>query len=276
MLDTRNQRSLRCRVMSLTTRVSRFRADAKRVLAAALTIALTFTNVPIVIAAEPVLGTIQVSGPAFAATAKSDWVRISATRPLVVGDRLKTDTGGHMVADMGKLGVIGLYGNSEIAVVRKEPDIHIDVVRGKVAFHLEPNTRLKVASRGATVGAGTLAADGYVEFDAAGAPVVVCEGDGVSAVLAGGTTKALKRGERLALTGGPDAAPVIVATTEDERKAGAAAAPPEEIRKKYGGLSARAWTALAVVAVAVGVGVGVGVGGGGGGGGGDNSPSGDD
>jgi hypothetical protein len=247
----------------------------KRVLAGALTVALTFSTVPVGIAAETVLGTIQVSGPAFAATAKSDWVKISASRPLVVGDRLKTETGGHLVADLGKLGVIGLYGNSEIAVARVGSDIHVDVQRGKVAFHLEPNTRLKIASRSATVGAGTLPADGYVEFDAAGAPVVVSEGDALNVVLPGGTTKALARGERLALTGGPDAAPVKVATTEDERKAGAAAAPPEEIRKKYGGLTARGWTALAVVAVAVGVGVGVGVGGGGGGGGGDNSPSGD-
>ncbi len=248
---------------------------SRRIGASVLSIALTLANVPPVSAVEPVLGTIQVSGPAWAATPKTDWTKILSTRPLVAGDRLKTETGGHLVADLGKLGVIGLYGNSEISVARQGTDVAVDVQGGKVAFHLEPGARLKITSRGAAIAAGTTAADGYVEFDAAGAPVVVVEGDSLNVALAGGTVKTLARGERLALTGGADALPSKVATTEDERKAGAAAAPPDEIRKKYAGLSTRGWTALAVVAVAVGVGVGVGVGGGGGGGGDDASPSGE-
>jgi len=241
--------------------------------ASLLTVTVTLATVPPVIAGEPVVGTIQVSGPAWAATPSSDWAKIAATRPLVAGDRLKTETGGHLVADLGKLGVVGLYGNSEISVARQGNDLVVDVQRGKVAFHLEPGSRLKMTSRGAAIAAGAQPADGYVEFDAAGAPVVVVEGDTLSVALAGGVVKTLSRGERLALTGGPNAVPSKVATTEeDERKAGAAAAPPEAVRKKYAGLSTRGWTALAVVAVAVGVGVGVGVGGGGGGGG-DNNPS---
>ncbi len=63
---------------------------AKRLSATVLAIALTFANVPPVAAIEPVVGTVQVSGPAFAATASSDWTRISATRPLVAGECLKT------------------------------------------------------------------------------------------------------------------------------------------------------------------------------------------
>ena len=244
----------------------------RRVAVSLLTVSITLTSVPPVIAAEPVIGTVQVSGPAFAATAKSDWAKIAAARPLVAGDRLKTETGGHLVADLGKLGVVGLYGNSEISVGRQGNDIAVEVQRGKVAFHLEPNTRLKITSRGAAIAAGTLPADGYVEFDAAGAPVVVVEGESLGVSLPGGVVKSLSRGDRLALTGGPNAVPSKVAITEDERKAGAAAAPPEAVRKRYAGLSARGWTALAVVAVAVGVGVGVGVGGGGGGGG-DSNPS---
>jgi len=245
----------------------------RRAAVSLLTLTMTFATVPPVAASEPVIGTIQVSGPASAATAKSDWARIAGARPLVAGDRLKTDTGGHMVADLGKLGVVGLYGNSEISVERQGNDVVVDVQRGKVAFHLEPSSRLKMTSHGAVIAAGGLAADGYVEFDAAGAPVVVVESETLGVVLSGGVAKTLSRGERLALTGGPDVVPSKVATTEDERKAGAAAAPPEAVTKRYAGLSARGWTALAVVAVAVGVGVGVGVGGGGGGGGGDSNPS---
>lgn len=261
--------------MRQRARFFRLSLECRRLGAFALSIAVTLTSVPPVSAAEPVLGTIQVSGPAWVATPTADWTKVVATRPLVAGDRLRTDTGGHLVADLGKLGVVGLYGNSEISVSRQDADVAVDVQRGKVAFHVEPNVRLKITSGGAAIVAGETAADGYVEFDAAGAPVVVVEGDTLNVALAGGTMKSLARGERLALTGGADAAPTKVATTEDERKAGAAAAPPEEVRKKYAGLSGRSWTALAIVAVAVGVGVGVGVGGGGGGGGGDSSPSGD-
>jgi len=196
----------------------------------------------------------------------------------VAGDRLRTGTGGNLLADLGNRGVIGLYASSEVEVAEQGDAITVEVKQGKVAFHMEPGGRVRVTARGAVIPASPLkeVADGYVEFDASGAPQVVVESPALNVTLADGTVRTLAGGDRLALTAGPEAAPSKVATAEqDERKAGPVAAPPKTAgRRKYAGLSPLAWTAIGALVVAVGVGAGVAAGGGGGSGGDSNGSGG--
>jgi len=245
------------------------RARGRRATASVLSTALIFATVPPIWAAEPVLGTIQAKGVCFALAGK-DWTKIATTRPLVAGDHLKTGASGNMLADLGELGVIGLYGDTELSVSQQGNYVVVDVSRGKVAFHLE-RRRLKVSAAGATLAAGTptaATADGYVEFDSAGEPQLVVEGGGVNVLLADGSVKTVEPGQRLALLA-PTVAPVAATTQQDERKAGPLPPGPTPTGRQSTGLSTRGWTTLAgvVVVVAVGVGVGVGVSDGGGGGG---------
>jgi hypothetical protein len=134
---------------------------------------------------------------------------------------------------------------------------------------------MRVTAKGASIVPGNSAADGFVEFDATGTPVVVMEGGVLDVKFADGATKTVTRGERLALTGTaqPESAPV--ASAEDERRAtGAASAPPEKVKKKYYGLTPLGWTAVGVAAAAVAGGAAA-LASGGGGGGGSNSPAGE-
>jgi hypothetical protein len=227
---------------------------------------MTFSTVPAVGAKDDVLGTITTSGTAFAATAKTDWEKIEKTRPLVSGDRLKTDRAASLVADFGGRGIVGLYPESEVSVVRKEDGIVVEAQRGRVAFHLSPNSSLRVTAGGSTVTAGTDKAEGYIEYNATGAPELVVESAALNVVPAGGAQKTLVRGNRMLMTGAT--AEVTQVAPVDERKA--AAIPEKEKRR---GLSPWAWTAIAGVVAAVGIGAGVAAGGGGGGGGGDNNGS---
>jgi len=245
----------------------------RRAAACVLAVTMTFATVPPVSAKEPVLGTVTVTGTAFGSTASSDWVKITKTRPLVGGDRLRTAGGAGLVADFGELGIIGLYGNSEMWITGAGSNLAVEAKQGKVAFHLSPRAKLKVTAAGASVSAGDRMAEGYVEFNAAGVPELVVESEDLTVTPAGGTTKIAARGEHILLvTSGQD----VVATT-DERKAGAVPATPTSTpsRKIRGGLSPWAWTAIGVAVVAAGVGAGVGLSGGGGGGGDDSNGSGD-
>jgi hypothetical protein len=248
------------------------RGFGRRAAASLLAATMTFSTVPPVAARETILGTITVTGPAFAATPTTDWVKITAPRPLVSGDRLRTGSGGNLVADLGQLGIIGLYGDSELSVTERGNDVTVDARRGKVAFHMTPGSPVKLVAGGAVIASGTGMADGYVEFDAGGVPAVVAESDSLGVMLSSGTVKTLARGDRLVLTGEAGPAPSAMAA-EDERKAGAVPTAPQASHKKAG-ISPLGWTAIAALVVAVGAGVGIGVGGGGGGGGGDTNGSG--
>jgi hypothetical protein len=250
------------------------RSFPERLVASVLSVAVVFTAVPPVGAAEAALGTIQVNGPAYASSGNAAWAQIVGPRPLFAGDRLRTGKDGYLVGDLGAIGVIGLFGDTEVTTAASNNLLVVDVLKGKAAFHLEPGSRMRLSAKGATVVPGTSAADGYVEFDATGTPVVVMEGGVLDVKFADGSTKTLNRGERLALTttAQPETAPVVAA--EDERKAaGAASAPPEKVKKKYAGLTPLGWTAVGLAAAAVAGGAAALASGGGGGGGGDNSPS---
>lgn len=244
-----------------------------RIGACVLSLAIVLATVPPVGAVEKALGTIQVNGPAFAASGSAEWAQIMGPRPLFPGDRLRTGRDGYLVADLGAIGVIGLFGDTEVTTATSGDLFVVEVQKGKAAFHLEPGSRMRVTAKGASIVPGNTAADGYIEYDATGTPVVVMEGGALDVKLADGATKSVTRGERLALTGAaqPEAAPV--ASAEDERRAaGAASAEPAKVKKKYAGLTPLGWTAVGVAAAAVAGGAAA-LAGGGGGGGGDSSPS---
>ena len=224
----------------------------KRFGASILSLAMVLSTVPPVGAAESVVGTIQVSGPAWVASPNADWSRLSSTRPLVSGDRLKTGSDGYLLADLGDAGVVGLYGDAEVTTNDRGAGPVVDVQKGKVAFHIAPNSRMKLNAQGAAIASGERAADGYVEYNASGVPVVVVEDGSLNVQMAAGDMKTVGRGERLSLgAAAPAGAPIQVAEAdEDDRKAGAAAS--EEGTKTYAGLSPTGWTAVAVVAGAIG------------------------
>lgn len=222
----------------------------KRFCVSVLSIGLLVGTAPPV-GAGSVFGTIQVSGPAWVASGSADWSRLSSTRPLVSGDRLKTGSDGYLLADLGDAGVVGLYGDAEVTTTDAGRGPVIDVHKGKVAFHLSPESNLKLQAKGADIGTQQAAADGYVEYDKHGVPVVVVE-EGSLMVQVAGVDKQLQRGERLSLDAAASTQeePVQVAMDDgDDRKAAAAAAGGGAT---YGGLSAGAWTAVGVVVAATG------------------------
>lgn len=225
--------------------------------------------------AQRVAGSIRVSGPAFVASGDADWAPITAPRPLLAGDRLKTGKDGYLVADMGQNGLIGLFGDAEVATTEVDSKIAVDVLAGKVAFHLEPGAAVVIRMQDSEIVSGTGTADGYVEIGTEGVPpVVVMEGGALLVRLPDGGTKTLASGERLELGEPQDAA-----AAGSERRGAAAPSSEAEPKKesaKKGGLTWKGWTAIAVVTAGVAGGIAaVAGGGGGGGGGGNNSPSGD-
>jgi hypothetical protein len=232
----------------------------KRAGASLLAFALIVASVPPAGAVEPVVGTIQVSGAAWVASSHADWSRLSSTRPLVAGDRLRTGSDGYLLADLGDAGILGLYGNAEVATTSAASGPVVEVQKGKVAFHLSPNSKMKLNARGSAIASGATASDGYVEYDARGTPVVVVEDGALHVRTAAGDVKTLSRGDRLAMvaTQSVSPAPVEVAQANDDdaRKAGAVAAEEEPAAPvdgpKYAGLTAPGWAAVAVVAGAIG------------------------
>ena len=217
----------------------------KRFYASLVSLAVVSLSFPAIGAAETVVGTIQVSGPAWVASDSADWSRLSSTRPLVEGDRLRTGSDGYLLADMGDAGVVGLYGDAEVATVDGAQGPVIDVLKGKVAFHLSPESKLQLQAEGADIASRRTAADGYVEYNSDGTPVVVVE-EGSLNIQVAGIDRTVSRGERVALGAATSrstastAQPVVVAgasKSEQNRKAGGAA---------VGGGAASAGTASAV------------------------------
>jgi hypothetical protein len=235
----------------------------RRAAASTLSVTMIFSTAPPVAARDVVLGTVNAVGSAFAATATTDWAPIKGTRPLVAGDRLKTEHGASLVADFSQRGIVGLYPESEVSVLEHGSDILVQAQRGRVAFHLAPNSNLKLGAGTSTVAAGGEKAEGYIEYNDRGAPELVVESANLTVTPATGPVKVVARGERMLLSS--PQAEVIAAPAPDERKA---AAMPESGKRK--GLSPLTWTAIGVVVAAVGIGAGIGAAGGGGGGGDSN------
>jgi len=229
----------------------------RRVSALVLSLSLAFAMMPPLGAADPVFGTIQVSGPAWVASDSADWSRLSTTRPLVAGDRLKTGSDGYLLADLGDSGVVGLYGDAEVTASDATGTPTIDVHRGKVAFHLSPESNLKLQADGADIESQTTAADGYVEYGTDGIPVVVVE-EGALMVQIAGVDKQLTRGERMPLRDAQPTAvqqqtaePIQLAQADDDSDRKKAAAVAGGSAAGAGGISAAGWTAIGIVGAAV-------------------------
>jgi hypothetical protein len=225
----------------------------RRICAGLLSISLVLVAVPPIGALESVFGTIQVSGPAWVASDSTDWSRLSATRPLVAGDRLRTGSDGYLLADMGEAGVVGLYGDAEVTASDAGRPI-IDVHKGKVAFHLSPKSDLMLQAKGAGIASDSAAADGYVEYDASGTPVVVVE-EGSLMVQVAGMDRRLGRGEKLALNADAQPETIQLAANDDDRKKAAGMATSGG--KTYGGVSGAGWVAIGTVVAATGAAVAV-------------------
>jgi hypothetical protein len=228
----------------------------KWILASVLSFAFVLVTVPRVEAVESVFGRIQVSGPAWVASDSADWSRLSSTRPLVAGDRLKTGSDGYLLADLGEQGVIGLYGDAEVTARQDGESPSIEVHKGKVAFHLAPDSKLNLNADGAGIHSQKAAADGYVEYGDDGVPVVVVEEGSLNVQIAGVASE-LSRGQKMALKPDASAEKIQLAGSHegmmkededrDRDKAGGWMGG-----KKYGGLSIAGWTALGVVGAATG------------------------
>jgi hypothetical protein len=228
-------------------------ALAARVSAASLFLSsLLVLNVASASAAGSVFGTIQVSGPAWVASDSTDWSKLSSTRPLVAGDRLRTGSDGYLLADLGEAGVVGLYGDAEVAATDTGRPV-INVQKGKVAFHLSPKSTVMLQAKGASIASDAAPADGYVEYGADGVPTVVVEEGGLNIQMAGVDHK-LERGDKLALDSTMDAGPTRLAASDgsgDETKK-AAAYSTDTGKHRYGGLTPAGWTAIGTVIVAAG------------------------
>ncbi len=230
-------------------------AFAKRAGAFFLSASLILITVPPVGASGSVVGTIQVSGPAWVASPQSDWSRLSSTRPLVSGDRLKTGSDGYLLADLGDAGVVGLYGDAEVSTNDSNTGPVVDVLKGKVAFHLSADSEMQLQASGAGIAPRSGAADGYVEYGSDGVPVVVVE-EGALNVQIAGIGHTVQRGERVSLTATeaqiePEPVQLAGADENDENDRRAAAAVAVGGGATYAGLTAAGWTAVALVAGAV-------------------------
>ncbi len=217
-------------------------AVTKRFLALTVAVAMTVAIVPAVGAVAGIFGTVQATGQAWVASEATDWSTVSRARPLVDGDRFKTGSDGYLLADLGSQGVVGLYGGAEITANDSGSGPVIDILKGKVAFHLSPTSVMTLKAEQAGITADKAAVDGYVEIDDEGQAAVVVERGSLTVQIAG-LTQEVERGERLELSA--DAEPVRLAGAE----AGAAAASGTTVA----GISTAGLTALGVVAVGVGV-----------------------
>jgi|GEM_PF-1876068 len=157
------------------------------------------------LAVNPIFGTVQVNGPVFLNNGAHGWDKVELTRPMVAGDHLKTGEEGYLLADLGKQGVVGMYGDTEIATGGSENGPLIDVRRGKLAFHMGTASAMTITAADAEIlSTGTAgskakdAADGYVEINSNGDAVVAVE-DGRLSVRVAGVDRTLKKGERLLL-----------------------------------------------------------------------------
>jgi len=167
---------------------------------------------------------------------------------------LKTGADGYLLADLGEAGVVGLYGNAEVSTNDSNTGPIVDVLKGKVAFHLSADSGMQLQASGAGIVPQSGAADGYVEYGHDGVPVVVVE-EGALNVQIAGVGRTVKRGERVSLTATQaqtEPEPVQLAgADEDNDDQHRAAAVAVGGGATYAGLTAAGWTAVALVAGAV-------------------------
>ena len=194
----------------------------KRLLVCALGLGLVVALAPMSVTAGSVFGTVQVNGPVWSSTGAADWSEVSATRPLVAGDKYRTGDEGYLLADLGEQGVVGMYGNTEITAGAAGAGALIDVLKGKVAFHLAPESALQLKAANAAINVDSAgldkAADGYVEVNKAGSAVLAVE-EGTINVRVAGVDRTLTQGQQIQLSGDK---PMRLAGSDSEDAAAAA------------------------------------------------------
>jgi hypothetical protein len=188
----------------------------KRTAASLLSVSIIAATTPPVGAAPTVYGKVQTAGTAWVGAGDSDWSSLTSTRPLVAGDRIKTADNGHVVADLGARGTIGMFGGAEIAAT---DDDTIDVAGGKVAFRLGDDSDLRIDAGQATIRSDR-SAHGYVEKSASRTAITAEVGSLMVASASG--ERRLDAGQRLIVETGQ---------VEPVQLAGAYGAPeePEEM-----------------------------------------------
>lgn len=222
----------------------------KSTLATVVSAGMVLVQVPGVGASSSVFGTLKTSGAAWVSADSAEWTQVSATRPLLAGDRVKTDDKGFAVAELGPQGTIGLAPGAEVRTTGTAGAAVVGVEKGKVAFHLNDASPMQVAAAGATV-KSTGAADGYVEVGATGTTLTVERGAMQVAMASGERT--VKAGQSV------DLQQLAGAYGEPEQPEEMPAAPPppaEEVQEEGGNKKMlAAWilggTALAAIAAVV-------------------------
>lgn len=218
----------------------------KRTLASVVSTGMVLVQVPAVGASQSVFGTLKTSGSAWVSADSAEWSQVAATRPLLAGDRVKTDDKGFAVAEMGPQGTIGLAPGAEVRTSGTASAAIVGVEKGKVAFHLNDKSPMQLAAAGATV-QGRGAADGYVEVGSNGSTLTVERGTMQVATATGQRT--VKAGQSLDLQ-------VAGAYGEPEQPEEVPAAPPapaeettteEESNNKYLAAWILGGTALAAI-----------------------------
>jgi hypothetical protein len=226
---------------------------AKRCIATTLSAGLILATVPTVGAMQPVRGTVKVAGEAWVASGAEQWSQLGSTRPFVAGDRIRTGEGGHLLADMGSDGTIGLFENAEVVA---DGDT-IGVERGKVAFHIADGAPLQLAAAGASI-AGAGDTHGFIETN--GTATSVTAETGALVVNVAGKERRIEAGQRISFE-----TPVQVAGAygEPEEPTELPAPPPpppppaapepvvEPAAKKLSASAILGWTALAAVTAVV-------------------------
>jgi len=183
---------------------------------------------------NPVFGTVQVNGPVWIAE-EQGWQRLAVTRPLLAGDRLKTGREGYLLADLGALGSVGMFGDTKMSAGASDHGAVIGVEGGRLAFHLAAHSTMEISAADASIHSdrdgADRAASGYVEVNSFGDAVVVVE-DGSLAVSMGESERTLSQGDRLLLNRSAlGALPESLPTQGAERSTGADArgAIPETV-----------------------------------------------
>lgn len=233
-----------------------YTALLKRGLVTALSTGMVILQVPAVGATGSVFGTMKGSGAAWVAADSTEWAEVSSTRPLLAGDRIKTGESGYVLADLGSHGVIGLSPEAEVSATGTADAAVFEVQKGKVAFHLNDNSSVRVAAAGASVKAAG-DSDGYIEMGS-GAPTLTVERGAMQVAMAAGQ-RTVTAGQSVKL----DATEIAGAYGEPQQPEEVPAPPPapapvQEEENKKRSLAPWILGATAIAAVAVGVGVGVG------------------
>ena len=199
-------------------------------------------------AGSNILGTLKATGPVWVGSDDLNWSPLERTRPLVAGDRLRTDSGGSLLADLGRSGTFALVPDTQVAVSVESDVARVHLKKGLVAFTAPDEDGLIVSSGDMRVAVLVPATRGVVVSDGSSVLLRVDAG-AVSVVVPDGVSE-VSAGKELLLAEGRSTAQAAAAKASGSNRADDLA---DWAREHLGRAS---WSALSVFgAVAVGVAV---------------------